>query len=230
MIDKYKDSWRLYKKHTETFDEDIEYYYEFCKGYKTLELFAGYGRISNALIRKGLDLTTLELNADFARNINLSTTKCKIGDVVHYQLNGKFERIIAGYNSFCLITNRVDIQKFFCNLSDWLSDNGKISLNYFHQDFWDMSLSSEIEFEGKNIKYNPSFTFSEGNNDACWIDSYEIEGRKILHKYNLKLYKTAKDLLPFLDKAGLKLTSEVHNFNKQVISEPGWIDYILEKK
>lgn len=106
----YAESWKLYKAQSETFIDDQEYYYNFCKNYKTLEMFAGYGRLTNFLAAKKVDIQIVELEREFAKFINIDPERKHIQDILSFTSSSKFQRIIAGYNSFCLFTKDDDIK------------------------------------------------------------------------------------------------------------------------
>ena len=59
MQNLYEESWRLYKHHTESFLDDLNYYRSFCQGHKSLEMFAGFGRLANRLASVGIDIETI---------------------------------------------------------------------------------------------------------------------------------------------------------------------------
>ena len=47
MINLYENSWLLYMKQHGEFVDDLNYYLEFTDQYTSLDLFAGFGRVSN---------------------------------------------------------------------------------------------------------------------------------------------------------------------------------------
>ncbi len=104
-VNLYAESWRLYKAHSEKCDEDFVYYLDFCKGFKSLELFAGYGRVTNFLVEHDIDIETVELEAEFAKFIKVNKDKNHITNVLTFNANKPFQRIFAAYNSLCLLTH-----------------------------------------------------------------------------------------------------------------------------
>jgi len=231
--DIYKDSWQLYKAHTESFCDDIEFYSKFIGHNKALELFAGFGRVTNRLLELGHDLETVEINASFAKFINLSLEKNHITDVLIFESGYKFKRIFAAYNSFCLFADEADIEKFFWRVGELLEVGGKIALNYYHPNYWSEAASSSFEFMGKKVDYLSSFNLSKRYTKriGIWIDKFYIEDQLFEHKYTTRVYEYEKELLPYLKKNQLRLDDVVNNFNKSEneITEPGWIDFVLEK-
>jgi SAM-dependent methyltransferase len=230
----YVDSWRIYKAHSETFSDDTGYYIKLCTGFKTLELFAGYGRLSNPLVAAGIDLETVELEGRFTQCINLLPDKNHIGDVLTFQSPYKFERIIAGYNSFCLFTRDDDIRKFFSQVDDLLVPGGIASLNYYHQDYWATAVSYDFSYGDQTIHYQPRFDLSKAETDGqgLWIDEYSSQnGWMGTCKYPTRVYRDAAELRVFFSHTKLELIREVREFGMEPnqVSEPGWIDYVLQK-
>lgn len=227
----YQSSWKLYKAHTESFFDDIEYYSCFVRDHSALELFAGYGRVTNQLLKFGHCIDTVEIQQEFADFIDLPVKQNHVCDVLSFTTHAQFSRIFSAYNSFCLLVNEVDIYKFFALLSSWLQPQGQISLNYYHPDFWKDAVSSEFNFEGDDVKYMPSYDLSKRKDKRIgeWIDQYQIHEEIITHKYITRIYESEHDLEPFLKGTGLYVSHTIENFGKRNITEPGWIDFILKK-
>ncbi len=228
-MDKYQDSWEIYKSHSEVFTDDLEYYREFCDGFKTLEICAGYGRVSNYLIKNKVEVHVNELSPSFAKFIELPMSQKHIGDVLALNIGLKFDRIIAAYNSFCLFQSEESARSFFSTLERHLSPTGKISLSYYHPDFWHQAVEYEFVFKGDKIKYYPSYDLSKAHlNGGQWTDKYKLEnGDSIEHSYEVRLYKNRSDVAQMINHTKLRIIDEVENFNNQNVLEPGWIDYIL---
>jgi len=223
----YEESWKIYKAHSEEFKDDLGYYLEFCRNYKTLELFAGYGRLSNFLIENKVELETVELEKNFAKFINLDDRKNHVANVLYFSSQNKFERIIAGYNSFCLLLNEEDIYNFFLNLDKLLVCGGKVSLSYYHPDFWKEVKGYNFNLDGKNIKYVPSYDLTQLNKHrATWIDEYHYDGKIDKYSYPVKVYLTEKYLIKYIDGTSLEWIETVYDYNNTNISEPGWREYI----
>ncbi len=223
----------LYKAQAEDFDDDFDFYYQFCKGKQTLELFAGYGRLANYLSSKNVNIETVELLSGLSKFINIPENKKHISDVLKFSPQKKYERIIAGYNSFCLLLGDENSKNFFKLISDWLTDDGLASLNYYHQDYWADAVAYDFDCYGEKIKYTPHFDLSNADNgQGFWIDYYDSEenGRTEV-KYETKIYQE-NDILECIDEAGLELVETVREFGSDAseIKEPGWIDYVVRKK
>lgn len=225
----YEKSWSVYKAHSESYQDDFEYYFNFTKGFRTLETFAGYGRVANFLSGRGIDISINELSPDFKEFFNIPENKLNIGNVLDFHSEKKFERIFAAYNSFCLILNETDVQKLFSVFEQNLAIGGRLSLSYYHPDFWEQAIPYRFEFEGKTVNYTPSFDLGgRQNKKGIWRDQYSINGERLEHLYQVRIYENASDLEQMLTHTKFKLVDEIHNYNCRNILEPGWIEYVLE--
>lgn len=227
----YVDSWEIYKAHSEGFKDDYRYYYNFCNGFNTLELFAGYGRLSNHLVGLGIDLETVELEPNFAKFINLPANRNHVDNVLSYRPKQQFDRVIAGYNSFCLLTDDSDIRTFFIQLESFLKPGGKASLNYYHQNYWANAVAYNFIHNGIAVSYKPSFDLSLADQArGLWIDEYTTDTFSSRCEYPTRIYRDRLDLHTLFKHTSLELIEEVHEFNESNVSEPGWIDYVFQKK
>lgn len=237
LVKNHIENWQLYKAQHESFKDDQEYYYQFCKNHKTLEIFAGFGRLTNVLAIRGIDIEIVEIEENFARFINIDSSKKHIVDILKFNSKNQFDRIIAGYNSFCLLTKTRDIQKFFSLINDLLTPGGYASLNYFHTDYWKDAPIGEIVVDSQKIYFKSSFDLSKAKEGyGIWYDEYEFEksdqSEKLKCTYPVRIYENVEDLIPLYNHTNLELVDLVENFglDKEMISEPGWIDYVFKKK
>jgi cyclopropane fatty-acyl-phospholipid synthase-like methyltransferase len=230
MLNLYETSWELYKEHSSVFLDDRSYYLNLTRGHTTLEMFAGYGRIANFLAANNVNVETVELSPDFSRNINLPANKKHIADVTKFRLEKQFERIIAAYNSFCLLTDTQGLNSFFENVAEMLTVDGFVSLSYYHPDAWSKASAYDFEFKGETISYVPSFDLSKRKEkQGVWIDTYRFRDQEISAKYPVRIFEDFSDIAPFLRNSGLKLKSIVTNYNNPEITEDGWQEYVLSK-
>lgn len=228
MDDLYRESWELYRNHTDSFQDDFQYYLDFCRSYRTLELFAGYGRLTNFLSSNGIEIETIELSMDFSKLIQIPADKKHLGDVTKLVLPKKFARIIAAYNSFCLLTDDQQLSAFFKNMANMLEPNGRISLSYYHPNHWHHASEFKIEFKGKEITYAPDFDLSNRDKKrGIWRDKYISSSGITVHEYPVRIFEDERDLEPFLARAQLKIEDTIFNYNNPNITESGWIEYIL---
>lgn len=220
----------LYKANTQDFLEDISYYYDFCNGFKSLDLFAGYGRITNELIKKGVDIEAVELEEEFIQYIDLPDEKKYRCNVLEFTPKKQYDRIFAGFNSFCLINQEEDIYSFFKMLASICSYNGLISLSYYPRNNWDDPSEFEFELNKKKIRYSSDYKISTvDTSQAVWIDHYMIDGDIYNYKFPIKIYKETDDLLKYTKKSGLRLEKIIKNYNQSNISIPGWVEYVFKK-
>ena len=232
--DVYKDSWELYKYHGEQFNDDIDYYKDFCLGFDTLELFAGYGRLTNPLSAMGIAIETVELSRRFSEFIQLPPHKVHVMDVLDFQPSRQFDRVIAGYNSFCLLRDDQQIREFFTQVERCLKPKGKASLNYYHQDYWDQAVEEEFIYDGQKIYYTPGFDLSQAHQGkGVWIDTYNNETGSFnkRYEYKTKIYQSHEEFCSYLSHTSLCLEKVVNEFGQQEsdITEPGWRDFVLLK-
>ena len=225
----YKDSWLLYKAHSDFFHYDYEYYTQFSQGYKTLEAFAGYGRLTNILKKNGINIYANEISPEFANSINLPPEKIHIGNFLDF--NGdKFERVIIAYNSFCLITEEDLIKKMFSTLENILTVNGRVSLSYYHPNNWHDDKVYPLQFNQQQIMYSSKYNLSNRKSKkGSWQDIYTLNNSTVTHDYELRIYENSNDLLEMTAHTRLHLVGEIKNYNNPEISNEGWIEYVLEK-
>ncbi len=208
----------------------MEFYRAFCGRRPSLELFAGYGRVANPLVSRGVDLETVELSPSFARSINLPKDKNHVCSVLDFKPRRTFERVFAAYNSFCLLTDPADLARFFRNLRLWLSDGGRACLSYYSADHWADAVPGRFTLEGRIVEYTPRWDLSERRRGfGTWIDEYRVGRRVVRHSYRVRLHEDHPKLAASLSRAGLKLDSVVRDFKKADVSEPGWLDFLISK-
>jgi hypothetical protein len=232
MNNHYTESWLLYKLHSESFVDDQQYYLDFTRNYSTLELFSGYGRLTNYLFKNGVDIESIELEKNFTNFISLPDEKNHIGNVLNFNPEKKFERVIAGYNSFCLLTREEDIHNFFINLSGWLAPGGMASLSYYHPDFWlkHSGFESHFEHDGQLITHvsRPDLS-NRHKKHGIWVDEYIQNGRTVSFSYPTTIYETSDCIIPYLNGTDLRLVNTVIDYNMADISDNGWVEFVFER-
>lgn len=227
----YSDSWKIYREHSQVFTDDLEYYANFVQGHRSLELFAGYGRVTNYLVKQNIPIDAMDLSPELVDFIDLPEGKKRVGDVLTFKVDAPYERVFAAYNSFCLLVSDSEVERFFSNLSSMLSPRGRASLNYYDTNYWPDAVAYSFDFEGKEIEYFPDYDLSAKDaGRGRWTDRYKGDGIDFQHDYDVRVYNSSKDLLPFLEHTDLVLVEEVQNFRCSQVMEPGWVDFILEKR
>ncbi len=226
----YSESWFLYKAHTQSFTDDYDYYYEFCKGYDTLELFAGYGRLTNFLIDKKINIESIEIESNFSSFIHLPEEKNHTCDILKFFPNKKYERIIAAYNSFCLFTTEDKVELFFKKIDSFLARGGIASLSYYPVSAWKKN-KEEIIIDGRKYLYQSDFNLDLlHKNIAIWIDQYFNQKVNLKFEYPTRIYKNEYDIYQFLQNTNLELIDIVENYKNENIQDKGWIEYVLQAK
>lgn len=225
----YEESWKLYKTHSDFFEYDFDYYYNFSKDKKTLEAFAGYGRLTNFLHSKKANLHANELSPELASFIQIPNANVHVGDFLEFMTQEKFERIIIAYNSFCLITDETKAKEMFSKIESLLIPGGLVSLSYYHPDFWPDSNIYEFKYEGDIVKYHSDFDLSKrASKSGIWEDIYEFKGNTYKHNYNVRIYENKDDLKKLIAHTKLKIVDEIKNYNDKRIMEEGWTEYVLK--
>ncbi|MDG9668701.1 hypothetical protein ONV78_13240 [Hahella sp. CR1] len=221
---------QLYQSHSGDFTDDLDFYLKFCQGHSTLELFAGYGRVSNHLSSHGVELETVEISPFFSDQIQLPSSRKHVCDVRTFSSPKRFSRLFAAYNSFCLFTNDVDLRGLFRLIDQHLEPGGRASLNYYHPDYWGEAVEGDFELNGQRVNYIPAFDLSRRNeNQGIWTDIYSVDEGARECSLSVRIVEDERDLLPFLEGLNLTLIQRVENFNRDNVVEPGWIDFIFEK-
>ncbi|MEO8400519.1 MAG: hypothetical protein ABI597_01825 [Gammaproteobacteria bacterium] len=232
MSNHYVSSWKLYKSQHQDINFDFDYYLDLCKGSRTLELFAGFGRLTNYLIMQKVDIETVELEPNFAKYIQLPQEKNHICNVLDFNPIGKFNRIIAAYNSFCLFTKTDETFLFFKKIDSWLEKDGIVSLSYFHPDYWERYAGEKDHFdhEGDIIEHHSECDLTKRNNElGIWIDIYIHADKELRYEYPTRIYESTESLASFLKGTSLKIIDVLYDYDKPNPQYPGWIEFVLKK-
>lgn len=225
----YTNCWELYKTHTESFQSDFDYYADLCKNKTTLELFAGYGRLTNYLKKYTDDIEAVEIQPEFAKLIDLPENKIHVTDVLNFKVPKKFQRIIAGFNSFCLIINDNNIHQLFRMIDHQLSHDGIVSLSYYDHHYWEGDYEEIFKFNGKDVLYKPTCDLStQEEKIGTWVDRYFLNFQVFDYAFKTKLYDSIEQLLPFIQNTKLRIVETIKDYRKSDIF-PGWIEFVLKK-
>lgn len=227
----------LHKTAFNDIDFDIAYYSDLGHGKTVLELCAGFGRICNKLHNNNIDVTAIELDPYNFDHITLPTHK-KINKNIFdcFDLNTRYDVILAPFNSFPLFNNKKDIHNFFTLLDELLSDNGLISLSYYHPDGWRIIPEDEtkITIDGVEYLYTSDYDLSERKNKrGIWNDIFKQKSNGELIssiKYDLRIYENIADMNAICSSYGLKCTDIISSFYSEDSYEPGWKEFLLKKK
>lgn len=229
----YENSWQFYKIESQEFSDDFDYYKNLCRNKNVLELFAGYGRLANQLKSISNKIVCVELEKNFKDFIDIPKNNIHICDVLKFNTTEKFERIIAGYNSFTLLLKDEDILKLLKNIHSWLTMDGIASLSYYNYETWSPSEKKEVSLGGNNYIYSSNFIKDkEKPNIGIWIDAYSNTdtGEIIQFDYPVRIYDPIhNEIVKFSDGVNLELIDVVHNYGNKNESETEWFEYVFKK-
>lgn len=217
-------------------DFDIDYYYSLCKGKKVVDLCAGFGRVSNKLYNKGIDVTAIELDEENFKFIDLPENKKFNKNIFDcFDMESMFDVVIAPFNSFPMFYDEKAKNLFFELISKMLKPDGLISLSYYHPDGWRVVPPGELTININDIEYEytSDHDLSErSNKKGKWIDIFAEKGsKKIVSKteYLLPIYENSNDINDVCQKYGLVCNKTITDFYDPNNCEPGWVEYQLVK-
>lgn len=117
--------------------DDLEFYKEFLGG-EVLELGCGTGRLTLPLARTGLNITGLDISAEYLRAAHSKTKKllhCTPefiqADMRDFNIDRKFDVIFAPFNTLCFLHTVPDISSCFDRVKKHLKPNGKFIVDVF---------------------------------------------------------------------------------------------------
>ena len=193
-----KPSWPLYY-HLSPKRSNLIKWYEFQKDSNILEVGAGCGALTEALIKNKVSVTALELTRNralinAARNRNANNLKMVVGNLDTYKPNNKFDYIICvGVLEYAgtFYHSKNPYEDFLRSLSNLLVPGGKLLLaieNRFGMKYW------------SGAREDHAHTFFEGHNGYPGKKRVQTFGRKELTDLLLKTRFNATNFYyPFPD-------------------------------
>ena len=177
-----------------------------------LELASGTGRLTQNIIRLGLDYTGLELSQQFievakkkfGNNVNFVQ-----GDMRAFDLRKKFDFIFIGFNSFLHNLTIKDAQNCLDSVNAHLSDRGYFLLSIFIPD--------PIFLYRKKDRLYPATGYFEFENSRC----------RIMEKNKYNSESQVNELTWFIEKDG-EVTKEEYHYKMRMFY-PHEIDIILSE-
>ena len=177
-----------------------------------LELASGTGRLTQNIIRLGLDYTGLELSQQFievakkkfGNNVNFVQ-----GDMRAFDLRKKFDFIFIGFNSFLHNLTIKDAQNCLDSVNAHLSDRGCFLLSIFIPD--------PIFLYRKKDRLYPATDYFEFENSRC----------RIMEKNKYNSESQVNELTWFIEKDG-EVTKEEYHYKMRMFY-PHEIDIILSE-
>lgn len=229
----YENSWEFYRIESQDFSDDFDYYKNLCRNKTVLELFSGYGRLANQLMSIVSKMVCIELEKKFTDFINIPKNDIHICDVLKFNTTEKFERIIAGYNSFTLLLKDEDVLKLFKNIHSWLTADGIASLSYYNYETWSPSEKKEISLGDDGYIYSSNLIKNKGkSNIGIWVDTYSNinTGEIMQFDYPVRIYESShNEIAKFSNLAKLELIDIVKNYGNKNESETEWLEYVFKK-
>jgi cyclopropane fatty-acyl-phospholipid synthase-like methyltransferase len=103
-------------------------------GAKLLDIMSGYGRHSLELAKRGYDVTSLDIEADYISEINTKAKEARLsihtieGSVLKNLPDGKFDAVICMGNSFAFFPEE-DVKTLLARLASILNPGGALIIN-----------------------------------------------------------------------------------------------------
>lgn len=141
------------------FEDDVEFFVDFAleKGGKTLELACGTGRMTIPLAKNGVNITGIDVSEEM---LSLAKEKAlKEGanidfqkqNMINFKLDEKFDFIFCIHNSFSHVDGFEDVNTFFENVKNHLTDDGTFILQVFNPDFFFFTRNPNEQFPLKSF-------------------------------------------------------------------------------
>ena len=213
---------------------DVDAYLKIAKTYagRILELGSGTGRLSVELAKEGYDITCLEIHRDMisihTKKLNEETstnTKIVLGDMCSFDLEEKFDLIIAPCNVVNHLMHKDDFLRMLASVKKHLSDIGMFVIDNSQPNFEIMkdAHGKEEIYKLKNPlnnndivdQFTPFYNFDEQIERSKIIATeYENEGikRRVEIMSELKFWY-ADDIRNFLREAGFSIILESGSLN-----------------
>jgi SAM-dependent methyltransferase len=147
----------LYERQYANYRDDIAFYARLAErenAKEILELGAGAGRVSVALVRRGLNITGLELSAAMLeRGKKFSTRENAIvnfvlGDMTDFKLEQKFPLVIAPFNVLMHLYSLSDQDRALEMVRNHLEPNGVFAFDLYQPRF---GLEGVLRHEGETF-------------------------------------------------------------------------------
>jgi len=226
---------------------DIPFYADYAKKYNCnniLELCCGTGRVAITLAKEGFNITGLDLSNEmldvFREKLDKldDNEKNKIelahGNVADFNLNKKFDLIIAPFRAFQCLTDDKDIENSMNCIKNHLTDKGIFIINVFNPDpdrmneNWCYPL--RIQWERLDEK-TENYVIKKDRGDRIDLQNriiyvtfiFEVKdksGNISIFEDKLKLkYYYENQLQEIIEKAGLKIKEKFGWYDKTGVEE-----------
>ncbi len=161
-IETYKVFSDFYDLYVGKFDSDFDFYKNYCnKSDKVLEIGCGTGRILDVLLKRGCNVTGVDISQEMLDKVRLKFDKqikeerLKIfkHDFTSSRINESFDKILLTFYTFNYILDRpIDFLK---NVYNSLNDNGILLMDMFYPNsMFDKSINNKWLVKEDNINGN----------------------------------------------------------------------------
>ena len=240
-------AWLYDVDNRDNLTHDIPFYISYAKNYNCkniLELGCGTGRITLTLAKEGFNITGLDLSNEmldvFRQKLDKldDNAKKKVelihGSMADFNLNKKFDLIIAPFRAFQCLTDDKDIDNSISCIKNHLTDNGIFIINVFNPDPGRMNENwchpERVQWEhsdentGNYVIRKYSQDKIDFQNRIIYVTFiYEVKDKngnisQIVDKLKLKYY-FENQLQDIVEKAGLKIKETFGWYDKTSIEE-----------
>ncbi len=182
------------------FEDDVEFFVDFAleKGGKTLELACGTGRITIPLAKNGVNITGIDVSEEM---LSLAKEKAlKEGanidfqkqNMINFKLDEKFDFIFCIHNSFSHVDGFEDVNTFFENVKNHLTDDGTFILQVFNPDFFFFTRNPNEQFPLKSFIDPKTQKVVELEESSFYDDETQIHFMKWHFKQEGKKEQTSR--------------------------------------
>ena len=164
-------AWYSLEDEVDLIDDFIKKYWDATK-FRTsiLETACGTGTVARELMRRGYDITGLDISEDM---IGKSKDKiwddnCILWDMTDFDLNKKFDIVLCNYNSICHLIYFKDWRKFFLQAYEHLKPWGLFIFD----------INTVYEFESITRDYAQFFNFKDketAREDTVCLEMFKKE-------------------------------------------------------
>lgn len=234
-MDKYVDFANLYDRLMDDFDYEKWYQYieDIFKKYRRpkniLEMACGTGNLSYHLVKAGYDFTGFDLSEEmlsiaYNKLIGYENIKLLQQDMRDFNINQKFDAIIAICDSINYITDSNDLLKTFKNVYKHLDEGGLFifDINSYYK--LKNIIGNNIFTEDRDDVFYIWQNYYDESKDICefyltFFESKDGDYYKRIDEVHMeKAYKT-EEIKDLLSKAGFKNIDFYHEFTFGSVNE-----------
>ena len=214
------------------YEGDIEFYVRACEGVESvLELGCGSGRMGCSISRVAKNYLGIDINWERARLATDRGIVCYCADMVGFQLNRRFDRIIMPCNTMYCLLSEDKLISCLENIRQHLAKNGELVFDVFvayHQRMAshisksrrDNGWVKEVHYKNKvwDVYESVKILPGSGRLDVHYSHRCRSTDEKIETKIPQR-YFSHIELPQLLGKAGLIMTSITGGFRNETVSD-----------